>query len=151
MRKFLMIGIVIAVAAGAAAYTGVFSRGQAGEPGQGQAGPGGGSGARGGSGGRGCQAGRGGQAGRANQGGGGGFGGGGFGGPGGGGGGGGPRVPMTVEVGVVKKGYLAAHLTVVGNLIGEQTVDVAPKTGGRVDHIGVQLGDRVRRPGDRED
>ena len=140
MRKFLVIGVVVVVAAGAAAYTGVFSRNQAAEPGQGQAaGPGGGSGGQGA---RGGSGGRGGQGGRGNQGGGGGFGGGGFGGPGGGGG---PRVPMTVEMGVVKKGDLAAHLTVVGNLIGEQTVDVAPKTGGRLEHVSVQLGDRVKR------
>jgi HlyD family secretion protein len=33
----------------------------------------------------------------------------------------------------------------VGNLIGEQTVDVAPKTGGRLVSMSVQLGDRVRR------
>jgi HlyD family secretion protein len=142
MRKLFLIGVVVAVAAGAAAYTGVFSRDQAAEPGQGQAaGPGGGSGGRGGGqGARGGQGRGGANSGRGNQGGGGG---GGFGGPGGGGGG--PRVPMTVEMGVVKKGDLAAHLTVVGNLIGEQTVDIAPKTGGRVETVTVQLGDRVRR------
>ncbi len=129
MRKFVTIGLVVVVAAGAAAYFGVFSREQTAAPGQdGQGGrPGGASGARGG---------RGGQAGAQ---GGGGFGGGGF------GGGGGPRVPMTVEVGNVKKGDLSAHLTVVGNLIADQTVDVAPKTGGRLERVTVQLGDRVRR------
>ncbi|MGE0464722.1 MAG: efflux RND transporter periplasmic adaptor subunit, partial [Vicinamibacterales bacterium] len=42
-------------------------------------------------------------------------------------------------------GRISATLTVVGNLIGEQTVDVAPKTGGRLQSINVQLGDRVRR------
>ena len=52
---------------------------------------------------------------------------------------------MTVEVGNVKKGDLSAHLTVVGNLIADQTVDVAPKTGGRLERVTVQLGDRVRR------
>jgi RND family efflux transporter MFP subunit len=133
MRKVVMIGLVVAVAGGAAAYYGAFSSGEqaaaAGSSGQGQAGgPGGQTGARG------------------NRGGGaGGFGGGGFGGPGGFGGGGLPRVPMTVELGAIKKGDLSAHLIVVGNLIGEQTVDVAPKTSGRVESIRVQLGDRVRR------
>ncbi len=128
MRKVVIVGLVLAVAGGAAAYFGVFSSGDqtadAGSTGQG-GGPGG-QGARGG-----------------NRGG-GGFGGGGFG-PGGFGGGSMPRVPMTVELGPVKKGDLSAHLVVVGNLIGEQTVDVAPKTGGRVERVNVQLGDRVRR------
>lgn len=125
MRKFLVIAIVVAVVGGAAAYFGAFSgdgdtagataSGSPGAPGRGA---------------------RGGQA----QGG-GGFGGGGFGGPGGGQ----PRVPMTVEVGTVKRGDVAAHLTVVGNLIGLQTVDIAPRTGGRLLSVNVQLGDRVRR------
>jgi RND family efflux transporter MFP subunit len=131
MRKVVIIGLVLAVAGGAAAYFGAFSSGdQAAAAGSaGQGGPGG-QGARGGN--------RGGGAG--------GFGGGGGGfGPGGFGGGSMPRVPMTVELGPVKKGDLSAHLVVVGNLIGEQTVDVAPKTGGRVERVNVQLGDRVRR------
>src|SRR5687768_11824531 len=104
MRKFVVIAIVVAVVGGAAAYLGVFSREGDAAAAQGRGGPG----APGG-------------AGRAGaQGGGGGFGGpgGGFGGPGGGG----MRVPMTVELGTVKKGDVAAHLTVVGNLIGLQTV-----------------------------
>jgi len=69
--------------------------------------------------------------------------------PGGGGpggfGGGGPRVPMTVELGSATRGDVAAHLTVVGNLIGLQTVDVAPRTAGRLLSVNVQLGDSVRR------
>ena len=55
------------------------------------------------------------------------------------------RVPMTVELGSAKKGDVAAHLTVVGNLIGLQTVDIAPRTAGRLLSVNVQLGDRVRR------
>jgi RND family efflux transporter MFP subunit len=70
--------------------------------------------------------------------GGGGFGPGGF-------GGGGPRPPITVELASVARGDIAASLTVVGNLIGEQTVDVAPKTGGRLVSVAVELGDRVRQ------
>ncbi len=124
MRKFLVIGIVIAVAAGAAAYFGVFSSADTAAAGRGQ--PAGGQGAPGAGGGS-----------QRPQG-----GGGGFGMPGGGGG---PRVPMTVEMGTVKRGDLAAYLTVVGNLIGLQTVEVAPKTGGRLMSVSVQLGDRVRR------
>ena len=52
---------------------------------------------------------------------------------------------MTVELGAAKKGDVAAHLTVVGNLIGLQTVAIAPRTGGRLLSVNVQLGDRVRR------
>ena len=120
MRKFVVIAIVVAVVGGAAAYFGVFSRGGEAASGPQAGGPGG-----------------------RPQGG----GGGGFGGPGGGPGGGGgfPRVPMTVELGTAKRGDLAAHLTVVGNLIGLQTVDVAPRTAGRLLSVNVQLGDSVRR------
>ena len=137
MRKFVVIAIVVAVVGGAAMYFGVFSsNGDAAAAGS-QAGPGGPGG--------------GGQTGRPNRGaqgggGAGGFGGGGFGGPGGGsGGGGGPRVPMTVEMGTLKRGKVSAYLTVVGNLIGEQTVDIAARTGGRLLDVNVKLGDRVRR------
>lgn len=125
MRKFWVIGIVGAVALGAAAYFGVFSSEDTAA-----AGPGGPQ-----------QAGGPGGAQRPQQQGGGGFGG--FGGPGGGGGG--PRLPLTVEMGTVTRADLAAHLTVVGNLIGLQTVEVAPKTGGRLQSVSVQLGDAVRR------
>jgi RND family efflux transporter MFP subunit len=119
MRKFVVIAIVVAVVGGAAAYFGLFSRGGEAASGPQAGGPGG----------------------QRPQG--GGPGGGGFGGPGGGGGF--PRVPMTVELGTAKRGDLAAHLTVVGNLIGLQTVDVAPRTSGRLLSVNVQLGDRVRR------
>lgn len=122
MRKFLVIAIVVAVVGGAAAYMGVFSRGGEAASGPQAGGPGGqGQGNR-------------------PQGGGGGFGPGGFG-PGGGG----PRAPMTVELGTTKRGDVAAHLTVVGNLIGLQTVDIAPRVGGRLLSVNVQLGDSVRR------
>jgi RND family efflux transporter MFP subunit len=120
MRKYVVIGIVVLAVGGAAAYFGVFGRQDSGSGNASAGGPGGpASGARGGGGF------------------GGGFGPGGF--------GGGPRMPMTVELGAVTRGDLAAHLTVVGNLIGEQTVDVAPKIGGRLAAVSVQLGDRVRR------
>jgi membrane fusion protein, multidrug efflux system len=77
--------------------------------------------------------------------GGGGFGGGGFGGPGGPGGGGGPRQPMTVELASVKRADLAESMTVVGNLIGAATVEAVPKVSGRLEEVGVRLGDRVRK------
>jgi len=120
MRKFVVIAIVVAVVGGAAAYFGVFSREGDAAAAAGNAQGGRGQGAPGG----------------------GGFGGG-F--PGGPGGGGGIRVPMTVELGAAKRGDLSAHLTVVGNLIGLQTVDIAPRTAGRLLSVNVQMGDRVRR------
>ena len=43
------------------------------------------------------------------------------------------------------KGDISASMTVVGNLIGVQTVDVVPRTAGRLVSVNVQLGDRVRR------
>jgi RND family efflux transporter MFP subunit len=121
MRKFVIIGAVVVAAAGAAVYFGLMSREQ---PAAAAGDPGGGRGPN-----------------RQNQGG-GGFGG--FG-PGGFGGGGQPRPPITVELASITTGDISANLTVVGNLIGEQTVDVAPKTGGRLVSMSVQLGDRVRR------
>ncbi len=116
MRKFFVIAIVVAVVGGAAAYMGVFSRGGEAASGPQAGGPGG--------------------MGNRPQ------GGGGFGGFGPGGG---QRVPMTVELGSAKRGDVAAHLTVVGNLIGLQTVDVAPRTAGRLLTVNAQLGDSVRR------
>jgi HlyD family secretion protein len=116
MRKLAILALVVALAGGAAYYFGLFSREQT-------AAAAGGPGGQGGAGGPG-----GGQR------------------PGGGGGfGGGFRPPMSVEVGKATPGKIGATLTVVGNLIGDQTVDVAPKTGGRVESVNVQLGDRVRR------
>lgn len=60
-------------------------------------------------------------------------------------GGGGFRPPMTVELAKVSRGKISAYLSVVGNLIGEATVEVAPKTGGRLTSVAVKLGDQVRR------
>jgi RND family efflux transporter MFP subunit len=117
MRKAVLIGAIVAIAAGAAAYFALIKREQpaaAAEQGAG------GQGARGGMGGPGGM--------------------GGFGGPGGG-----FRPPITVELAKVARGDIAASISVVGNLIGEATVDVAPKTGGRLTTVNVKLGDRVRR------
>ena len=52
---------------------------------------------------------------------------------------------MTVEVAKVQRGKISSFLTVVGNLVGDQTVEIVPRTGGRVTSISVKLGDRVRR------
>ncbi len=99
MRKVVVIGLVAAVAIGAAVYFGLFSREQT------AAAAGGGPG----------------------------------------GGGFGFRPPMTVAMAEVTTGTIGASITVVGNLIGEQTVDVVPRTGGRLVSVNVQLGDRVQR------
>lgn len=134
MRKVLILGFIVVAAGGAAAYYLIKQpAAAAGQPEAGQQ-------AQGGPGQRG-------QGQRGAGAGGGGFGGGGFGGPGGGfgGPGGGFRPPMTVEVAKVARGNISAYLSVVGNLIGEATVEVAPKTGGRLTSISVKLGDRVRR------
>src|SRR5262245_19776916 len=80
------------------------------------------------------------RAGRRGGGGGGGFGGGGFGGFGGG-----PRLPMSVELGAVKRGDMSQQMTVVGNLIGAATVEAVPKVAGRLEAVSVRLGDRVSR------
>ncbi len=115
MRKLIIIGSV--AAAGAAVYFGFIRQEQpAAAAGQAQAqGPGGRQG----------------------------------GGPGGGFPGGGPgggfRPPMTVEVTKVSRGNISSYITVVGNLIGQATVDVAPKAGGRLRSVNVKLGDQVRR------
>lgn len=55
------------------------------------------------------------------------------------------RPPMTVELASTGRADLAEHIMVVGNLIGAATVDVVPKTSGRLDAVQVRLGDRVRR------
>lgn len=67
-------------------------------------------------------------------------------GPGGGPGGfGGPmaRPPMTVELATPSRADVSQQLTVVGNLVGEQTVAVVPKTAGRLEDVYVKLGDAV--------
>ena len=121
MKKFVLVAVVVvAGVAGVAYYTGAFR----GEPTE-AAGQPGATGRQGG-----------------------GFaGGGGF--PGGGGrgfrGGGGARQPMTVELGTVRRAEINDEITVVGNLIGEATVAVAPRAAGRLQEVFVRLGDRVSR------
>jgi len=67
-------------------------------------------------------------------------------GPGGGRGGrGGPRQPMTVDTAVASRHEIVDYVTVVGNLVGETTVDVVPRVAGRIESISVKLGDRVTR------
>ena len=63
----------------------------------------------------------------------------------GGRGGGGMRPPMPVEFADVRRAPLAEHIVVVGNLIGEATVEVVPRVNGRLQAVLVKLGDPVRR------
>jgi RND family efflux transporter MFP subunit len=62
-----------------------------------------------------------------------------------GGRGGGGRGQLTVELEPVVHAPVNRELSVVGNLIGDQTVSVVPKTAGRLQEITVKLGDRVNR------
>jgi len=50
---------------------------------------------------------------------------------------------MTVEVAKSHRASVAAEVTVVGNLVGDATVSVAPRAAGRIQDISVRLGDRV--------
>ena len=120
MKKIVIIAVVVAAAlAGVAFYSGMFSRGNAAEAaGQEQAAQGAGGGAAGRRGG--------GPAGAAR-------------------GGGGGRGQLTVELAPVVHADVNRELSVVGNLVGDQTVSVVPKTAGRMQEISVKLGDRVTR------
>ncbi len=57
----------------------------------------------------------------------------------------GGRAPMTVELAAATRVTLVDRTSVVGNLIGQSTVDVVPRVAGRIEHIAVKLGDRVAR------
>src|SRR5262245_10550718 len=57
----------------------------------------------------------------------------------------GGRGQLTVELAPVVHADVNRELSVVGNLIGDQTVSVVPKTAGRLMDITVKLGDRVNR------
>ena len=126
MKKIALAVVVIgAIAAGVMYFrggggdAGNQTAGQGGAPGGGPGGFGGGAGGRGGR--------RGGGQG--------GFGGGGqFG-----------RPPMTVELGKATRASIKSEITVVGNLIGQATVAVAPRAAGRLQEVSVRLGDRVSR------
>lgn len=55
------------------------------------------------------------------------------------------RPAMTVDSVTVGRRDLVDQITVVGNLIGEQTVDVVPRANGRLESILVKMGDRVTK------
>jgi RND family efflux transporter MFP subunit len=117
MRRIVIIAVIIAVAVVAVAfYSGMFSRDNEAQA----AGPGAAGAQPGGNG-----VGRGGQRGGGRQ-------------------GGALRPPMTVELANASRGDIAQQLTVVGNLVGDATVSVVPKTAGRLDSVAVRLGDRVQ-------
>ncbi len=64
--------------------------------------------------------------------------------PGGGRGGSG-RPALTVDTASVNRHEIIEYVTVVGNLIGNATVDIVPRVAGRLDSITAKLGDRVSR------
>ena len=53
--------------------------------------------------------------------------------------------PMTVELAKVSRASLQAYVEVVGSLVGAQTVDIVPRAQGRLQSIGVRIGDSVSR------
>src|SRR5438552_18281251 len=57
----------------------------------------------------------------------------------------GGRAALTVDAAPVSRHEITEYITVVGNLIGEATVDVAPRVGGRIASISVKMGDRVAK------
>jgi RND family efflux transporter MFP subunit len=64
---------------------------------------------------------------------------------GGRGGGRGARQPMTVDTALASRHEVIDYVTVVGNLIGQTTVDVVPRVAGRLESVSVKLGDRVSK------
>ena len=57
----------------------------------------------------------------------------------------GNRTAMTVDTAAVTRQEVLDSITVVGNLIGEATVDVVSRVAGRIDTVPVKLGDRVSK------
>ncbi len=53
------------------------------------------------------------------------------------------RPALTVDTAVASRNEVIEYITVVGNLIGQVTVDVVPRVAGRLDSITARLGDRV--------
>jgi len=65
--------------------------------------------------------------------------------PGAGGGRGSGRPALTVDTAAAARHEVIEYITVVGNLIGQATVDIVPRVAGRLDSISAKLGDRVTR------
>jgi len=52
--------------------------------------------------------------------------------------------PLAVEIGDVRRGSVEEKISAVGSLMARRSVDVAPKIGGRVERVLVQVGDWVK-------
>lgn len=59
--------------------------------------------------------------------------------------GGAGRAPLPVDAAAVAKTALAEDIQVVGNLVGNATVQVVPKVGGRLETVRVRIGDTVNQ------
>jgi RND family efflux transporter MFP subunit len=55
------------------------------------------------------------------------------------------RPSLTVDTAAVVRHEVIEYITVVGNLIGQSTVDIVPRVAGRIDSISAKLGDQVRK------
>jgi RND family efflux transporter MFP subunit len=59
--------------------------------------------------------------------------------------GGSGRPALTVDTAAATRGEVIEYITVVGNLVGQSTVDIVPRVAGRIDSLTAKLGDRVTR------
>jgi RND family efflux transporter MFP subunit len=119
MKKIVIVAAVVAAALAGVFYSGMFSRGDGAQAAADAQQAASGNGGRGG-----ARQGGAGNAGAAR---------------------GNGRGQLTVELASVSRAQVDRELAVVGNLIGDQTVSVVPKTAGRLEEITVKLGDRVTR------
>ena len=55
------------------------------------------------------------------------------------------RPSLTVDTASASRHEIIEYITVVGNLIGQATVDVVPRVAGRIESLPVKLGDRVAK------
>jgi len=53
--------------------------------------------------------------------------------------------PLLVETATVSRADIAEELQIVGNLVGDATIEVAPKVNGRLTSLDLRLGDQVTR------
>jgi RND family efflux transporter MFP subunit len=59
--------------------------------------------------------------------------------------GGSGRPTLTVDTAVASRHEVIEYITVVGNLIGQATVDIVPRVAGRIESLTVKLGDHVAK------
>src|SRR5215213_2573400 len=55
------------------------------------------------------------------------------------------RPSLTVDTAPASRHEVIEYITVVGNLIGQATVDVVPRVAGRIESLPVKLGDHVTK------